>query len=48
MITTDTIKTLNIPKYEDLSLHHVYNKVLDKFPEMEDYFPHYHKEYLPP
>jgi hypothetical protein len=38
----------NVPKYEELSLGLIYLKVLNKFPEMEDYFPHYDDKYIPP
>jgi len=38
----------NVPKYDELALGSIYNWVLDKFPEMEDYFPHYDERYLPP
>jgi hypothetical protein len=47
MKVEDVLK-FNVPKYEELALGAIYNKVLDKFPEMEDYFPHYDDSYLPP
>ena len=37
----------NVPKYEELALSLVYSKALNKFPELEDYFPHYDDHYLP-
>ncbi len=39
---------MNVPKYEELSLKVVYDKVLDHFPDLENYFPDYDKNYLPP
>lgn len=39
---------MNVPKYEELSLKIVYDKVLDRFPDLENYFPDYDKNYLPP
>jgi hypothetical protein len=44
----EDIQKLNVPKYEELSLNLVYIKALNKFPELEDYFPHYHDKYIPP
>ena len=37
-----------MPKYDELCLEVVYAKALDKYPEMEDYFPNYSDKYLPP
>ena len=47
MKVEDVLK-FNVPKYEELSLGLIYLKVLDKFPEMENYFPHYDDSYIPP
>ena len=40
--------SFNVPKFEELALGSIYIKVLDRFPEMEDYFPHYEDKYMPP
>ena len=44
----EDVQKANVPKYEELCLEVIYVKALDKFPEMEDYFPNYSDKYLPP
>jgi len=47
-LKVEDIQKANVPKYDELCLSIVYMKALDRFPELEDYFPHYDDKYLPP
>ena len=47
-LKVEDVQKCNVPKYDELTLDFVYQKALEKFPEMEDYFPDYSDKYLPP
>ena len=47
-LKTHELKMINVPRFEELSIKWVYSMVLDNFPDLEHYFPHYEDEYLPP
>jgi len=47
VLKVEDVLSFNVPKYEELSLGNIYNRILDWFPEMEDYFPHYDDKYVP-
>ena len=48
MFKIEDIQKQNVPKFEELWLSSVYLKALDKFPDLENYFPHYDDKYIPP
>ena len=48
MLKVEDVLQFNVPKFEELSLSLVYPKALNKFPELEDYFPHYDENYVTP
>ena len=48
VLKVEDVLQFNVPKFEELSLSLVYPKALNKFPELEDYFPHYDENYVPP
>jgi hypothetical protein len=48
VLKIEDIQKQNVPKFEELCLSSVYLKALDKFPDLENYFPHYDDKYIPP
>ena len=48
VLKVEDVLSFNVPKYDELALGNIYNRILDRFPEMENYFPHYDDNYMPP
>ena len=42
------VKPLAVPQYESLSVSKSFYKVLEFYPDLEDYFPIYNNSYIPP
>jgi hypothetical protein len=48
MLRQSAVPHSYVPKFIDVTLVKIYNQALKEFPELESYFPHYDKGYLPP
>lgn len=48
VLKAEDVLQYNVPKFEELSLSIIYPKALNRFPDLEDYFPHYDEAYMPP
>jgi len=47
-LKVEELNTLNIPRFSELSIKQTYPKIIEKFPDIEPYFPHYDHDYCPP